>query len=86
MQLAAVFQYGRLFDSGEETQRGDGVVLAHAIKQIERHHDARERSQDGEKLRQGKIQEEHRGYSSPPDRASGPKTASSIVVAVEMPT
>ncbi len=86
MQFAAVLQYGRLFDCGEEAQCGNRVVLAQAIEQIERHHDARERSQNGEKLGQGQIQEEHGGYSSPPDRANGPKTASSIVVSVEMPT
>jgi hypothetical protein len=28
LQLAAVFQYGRLFDSGKEAQRGDRVALA----------------------------------------------------------
>ncbi len=60
LQFAAMLQYRRLLGGGEEAQRGDGVVLAHAVQQVQRHDDARERSQDREELGQREIEEEHR--------------------------
>ena len=53
LQLAPMLQHGRLFRGGEEAQRRNGVVLAHAVQQIQRHDHARKRSQDREKLGQG---------------------------------
>ena len=43
---------GRLFGGGEEAQSRDGVALPHAVEQIQRHDQARKRSEDREELGQ----------------------------------
>ncbi len=61
LQLAAMLQDWLLFGNVKKTQGRDGVMLAPAVQQIQRHDDTRERPQDREELGQGKIEEEHRG-------------------------
>ena len=52
LQFAPMLQHWGLFGGGEEAQRRNGVVLPHAVQQVQRHHDARKRSKNREELGQ----------------------------------
>ena len=52
LQFAPMLEHRRLLGGGEEAQRRDGVVLPHAVQQVQSHDHARERSENRQKLGQ----------------------------------